>query len=1015
MDPERQRIEEDLRGLVAGEVRCDDATVQLYATDASIYEIPPQGVVRPKSTEDVTATVRYASATGLQVHARGAGSGLAGAALGRGLVIDFSRHMRRVLQLRSETVRVQAGVVHGELNRLLVTHGRLFGPDPAMSLVTTMGGVAATNATGSRFLRYGTPRDHVQEMRVVLADGTLIDAGVHEVPTSRPVVAEVSTANDRLQTLVWSVAQLIERNRELIDSSTIHASVNCCGYQLRDVLTEGKLHLAKLLCGSEGTLAITTELVVGTELLPKHTGVALLIFDSLDKAARAAQEVLVLEPSACDLMDRRHLSLAREVDVRYELLIPGAAEAVLLVEYAGDTQDEVQAKLNDTVKLVTVANRLAAGAHVAHDSADDELYWQLAQRFVPTLYRLQGVRRPVPFLEDIAVPVAALPVFLRHMQDVLKREQVTASVFGHAGQGQLHVRPFLDLANPNEKRRMERLASELYEKVWMLGGTISGEHGDGLSRTPFVAGQYGPLVNVFRELKRLFDPDNILNPGKVVPEAGARMIHHLRQVVPDVEAPREPTADQPPSDEPRTGGTGQLVELQLNWDVHQMAHAARTCNGCAACRTRGPQTRMCPVNRVAPREEASPRAKANLMRAVLTGQLPPDTVLQDAAKEVADLCFHCHMCRIECPANVDIPRLMVEAKAEYVASNGHNVHDWLTARIDMLTHLISRVPRLANWMFQNRQMRWLMEKLLGISQARQLPKLSRRPFLHTVGRDKLDRLNSDAPHRVAVFVDTYANLFDTELAEALLKVLDHNGIEVYVPPSQRHSGMPLITSGSLDHARRLAHRNVAALAEAVRLGYTVICTEPTAVLALTREYLTILAEDEDVRLVSENTQDACHYLWQLHQRGGLQLDFQPQQYEVAHHTPCHLRALEIGTPSVNLLRLVPGLGVHSIEKGCSGMAGTWGLKRRNYRTSLRIGLPLISEVRDGPYHAAMTECSTCAMQIDDGTHKPTVHPIKVLAAAYGLMPPPVSPVVSNVTLPPGGSDAVAAGEGKVQS
>ncbi len=989
MDPERQRIEEDLRGLVAGDVRCDDTAAQLYATDASVYEVRPQAVVRPKSTADVQATARYASENGLPVHARGGGSSVAGAALGRGVVVDFSRYLRRVLQLRTDTVRVQAGVVHGELNRLLATHNRVFGPDPAMSHVTTMGGVAATNSTGSHFLRYGAPRDHIQKMRVVLADGTLIDAGKHLVPPTQPQLSDTPTEAERLSHIVWTVAAIIERHREQVESTSIHSAVNCSGYHLRDVLVDGQLDLARLLVGSEGTLALTTELVVGTDTLPAHTGVVLLIFDSLDKAARAAQEVLTFEPSACDLMDRRHLSLARELDVRYELLIPGAAEAVLMVEHSGESAEEVENKLSTTVRHATVTTRLAAGAQVAQDPADAELCWQLAKRFVPTLYRLQGVRRPIPFVEDMALPVAALPVFFRHMQEVFKREQVIASVFGHAGHGQLHVRPFLDLANPNEKGRMERIASELYEKVWLLGGTISGEHGDGLSRTPFVTGQYGPLVNVFREIKRVFDSGGVLNPGKVVPEAGARMIHHMRQVVPEVDSPQPSDNSDPNEAEPRTSAAGQLVELQLDWDVDQVAHTARTCNGCAACRTRAVGTRMCPVNRVAPREEASPRAKANLMRAVLTGQLPPDTTLQEASKEVADLCFHCHMCRIECPANVDIPRLMVEAKAEYVGNNGHNVHDWLNARVDMLTHMASRMPRLSNWLFKNRQARWLMEKILGISQARALPKLARRPFLNTVGRGKLERLDADAPHRVAVFVDTYANLFDTELAESLLKVLDHNGVEVYVPPSQRHSGMPLIVGGSLDHARRLAHRNVASLVEAVRLGFKVVCTEPTAVLAITREYPSMLGDDEDIRLVAENTMDACHYLWTLHQRGGLQLDFQPQEYEIAHHTPCHLRALEVGTPSVNLLRLVPGLKVHSIEKGCSGMAGTWGLKRRNYRTSLRIGLPLISEVRDGPYHAAMTECSTCAMQIDGGTHKPTVHPIKVLAAAYGLMAPPV--------------------------
>lgn len=989
MDPERKRIEEDLRGLVAGEVRCDDVTVQQYATDGSIYEIRPLGVVRPKNTTDVAATAQYATENGLPLHARGAGSGVAGSALGRGVVIDFSHGMRRVLQLRPDSVRVQAGVVHGELNRLLATHGRVFGPDPAMSSVTTMGSVAAVNSTGSHFLRYGVPRDHVRELKVVLADGAVLDVGRHAMPTAAPQVSETPSPEERLQSLLWEVGGLLERNQALIESTTIHSHVNCCGYQLQGVLADGQLDLPKLLIGSEGTLALTTELMVDTQELPKHVGCVLLVFDSLDKAARATPLVLENQPACCDLMDRRHLSLARELDVRYELLIPGAAEAVLLVEHMGDSADEVEAKLNATVQMATSEAGLAAAAHIATEPADNLLFWELARRFVPTLYRLQGVRRPVPFVEDMAVPVAAMPVFLRHMQDVLKREQVTASVFGHIGQGQLHVRPFLDLANPNEKRRMERLAGELYEKVWMLGGTISGEHGDGLSRTPFVTKQYGPLAGVFREIKRIFDPDNLLNPGKVVPEAGARMIHHMRHVVADVDRPRTQVVEEPDDDNQqqpaRLGGAGQLVQLQLNWDVDEMTHAARTCNGCAACRTRNPATRMCPVNRFAPREEASPRAKANLMRAVLTGQLPPETVLQDACKEVADLCIHCHMCRIECPASVDIPKLMVEAKAEYVASNGLAVHDWLLARIDLLIRIAARAPRLSNWMFANRQARWLMEKLLGLSQARKLPTFADRPFLRSLGKRRLEADASESTNRVALFVDTFANHFDPQLIDALLKIMQHNDIEVIIPPSQLQSGMPLISSGALDVARRVAHRNVSVLAEAVRLGYTVISTEPTAVLALTREYPTMLADDEDVRLVAENTQDACHYLWQLHQRGELKLDFDWQDMEVAHHVPCHLRALEVGTPSANLLRLVPGLKVHNVEKGCSGMAGTWGLKRRNYRNSLRIGLPLISEVRDGPYHAAVTECSTCAMQIDGGTHKSTVHPIKLLASAYGLL------------------------------
>ncbi len=979
MDPDRQRIEEDLRGLVSGEVRCDDITVQLYASDASIFELRPLGVVRPRSTADVIACARYASKNNLTIHARGSGSGLAGESLGRGLVLDFSCSMRRVLEKGRDRVRVQAGVVHGELNRMLASEGRIFGPDPATSQVTTLGGMLSIDASGSHFLRYGSTRRHVQSLQIVLADGETMEVSQHLVPMERP---DPDSAG-RLPHLVWSVADLIQRNRTLIESTSIQSKVNGSGYALGEVLQEGTLDLAKLLVGSEGTLALITEAVIATQSLPSHTGCALLVFESLDKAARATQEILPLGPSACDMLDRRHLSLAREMDVRYELLIPSEAEALLLVEFASESQEEVESKLRETVKLMTVMTRLAAGAHVATDQADREFYWQLAQRSVPTLHRLQGVRRPVPCVEDIAVPVHALPVFLRHLQDVLKRQQVTASVFAHAGHGQLHIRPFLDLANPRETARMESLATELYEKAWLLGGTLSGEHGDGLSRTPFLSRQYGPLVGVFRELKRLFDPKGLLNPGKVVPEAGARLTQNLRRVAPqkiDPTSPEETTqrTESPPTDR---------GELQLHWSAGEMVHTARSCNGCAACRTRSPETRMCPVNRYSPREEASPRAKANLMRAVLTGQLADDSARQEAFKEVADLCTHCHMCRIECPANVDVPKLMVEAKAEYVASNGLNLHDWMMARIDLLVRVASRTPRLANWLLQNRQARWIVEKIVGLSPSRRVPRLAARPFLQSVVKRGLSQMEGDAPHRVAFFVDTFANVFDTELAETLVHVLQHNGVQVFVPPSQQHSAMPLISQGALDLARSVARRNIALLAEAVRRGYTVVSTEPSAVLALTREYASLFDEDEDVALVADNTQDACEYLWKLHQRGGLQLDFLPQELEIAHHVPCHLKALEIGIPSENLLRLVPGVRVHRIEKGCSGMSGTWGMKRRNYRNSLRIGLPLIVEVRDGPYDAAMTECSTCAMQIDQGNTKPTLHPIKILASAYGLLPP----------------------------
>jgi FAD/FMN-containing dehydrogenase/Fe-S oxidoreductase len=979
LDAESQRIEEDLRGLVQGEVCCDELFTQLYATDASIYELRPLGVVRPRNVEDVVRTVRYAAENHLSIHARGAGTGLAGESLGRGLIVDFSRFFRRILMVDSGRARVQAGVVLASLNRYLAPQGLLFGPDPAMSHVTTMGSVVAIDAGGSHWRRYGSARPHVESLKVVLADGEVLEVGRHPVVANGNPLHNGGTS--RLDQLVQSVAGLIQRHAKIIAGNRPKSLVNRSGYMLDDVLVDGQIDLAKLLVGSEGTLALIAEATVTVDRLPGHRGCALLMFDSLDKAANAALEINPLEPAACDLMDRRHLNLARENDVRYELLIPGEAEAVLLVEHHASTNGELQAKLDETVEIAQYKTGLAAAAHVSEDEADFQLFWGLARRFVPTLYRMQGSTRPVPCVEDIAVPPTALPVFLRHLQDVLKRLQVTASLFGHAGHGQLHIRPFLDLANPDDVGKMESLASELYEQVWLLGGTISGEHGDGLSRTPFLARQYGPLVNVFRELKQVFDPHGLLNPGKIVSAAPARLTHDLRPTVNRLAAAAKPTE---PSD--RNGHPPEPVALQLRWSPEEMASAARICNGCGACRSTSPDVRMCPIFRLSPREEASPRAKANLLRGVLSGALATDQLLQEACKEVADLCVHCHMCRLECPANVDIPKLMLEAKAAYVATNGLSLHDWLMVRIEGLASFAGRLPGIANWALASPQARWLLEKLTGIAMGRKLPRLAHRSFLRQAVMRRLHQPAHHSGEKVLYFVDTYANHFDTQLAEALIAVLRYNGVSVFVPAEQHEAAMPMISQGVLEPARIIARRNVSMLAEAVRQGYTIVGTEPSAMLALSREYPALLDDDDDALLVAQHARDACHYLWQLHQRGGLKLDFRPQRISVGYHVPCHLRALEVGAPAENLLRLVPGMRVSRLEKGCSGMAGLFGMKRDNYRTSLRAGWELISAVREGPFQIGMTECSTCKIQMEQGTSKPTIHPIKLLALAYGLMP-----------------------------
>lgn len=975
LDQQRARLQDDLRGLISGEVRCDDVFRQLFATDASIHEVLPLGVVRPRSVADIAACVRYAADHRLSIHARGAGTGVAGESLGSGLILDFSKYLRRIVQTAEETVRVQSGLVHERLNFHLHRRGRHFGPQPANSTVGTLGGLIAVDGAGSHWLRYGSPHRHLRSLQVVLADGHVIEAGCERLQEGRS-----QDPDPRKRDLIQRLADLFSSNAELLRAHPTRSPVDRCGYRLHDVMLGDRLDLARLFCGSEGTLGLITEATLATQPVPRYRGVALLLFDGLEKAARAVADILPHQPCACDLMDRRHLSLAREIEVRYDLLIPRDTEAALLVEQEGTEPWDVRQRLHALVDQVRRQSSGAFGSRTAFDQGEVELFWNLARKVRPVLYRMKGGARAVPGVEDFAVPPEALPDFLVAMQNVLKRQQVTAALYCHAGQGQFRLEPFLDLACAEDVERLGRLAEDLYREVWQVGGTISSRNAVGLSRTPFVARQAGPFYPLMVEIKRIFDPQNVLHPGRIVGDDPQSLTGHLRAV-----APRAANASEEASLQPDVPPMRDLLELQLNWNPSQVADIAFGCNGCGDCRSQASDVRMCPIFRIMPSEESSPRAKANLIRGILSGALDMRAISSAEFKAIADLCVNCHACHQECPAALDIPKLMAEAKGAYVAARGLPLAEWVVTHLDLLGEWGSRVSPIANWALGNRRLRWLMEKTVGIARSRKLPRLASRSLVRWAARRRLTRPNRRGEHKVAYFVDTYANFHDVQLGQALVAVLEHNGIQVYVPPDQRQAGMAAISCGALDSARRLARHNLESLAEAVRQGYHIVATEPAAALCLIREYPNLLG-DEDARLVAANTSEACSYLWKMHTMGQLHLDLKPINATLGYHAPCRLRALRVGAPGVNLLRLIPGLTVHVLEEGCSGMAGTFGLRRENYRASLRAGWNLICRLRDPSLQAGATECSACKMQMEQGTTKPTIHPLKLFALSYGLMP-----------------------------
>ncbi len=480
----------------------------MYASDASLYQVMPLGVAYPRDRDDVITLARYSAEREIPLIARGAGSGVTGAALGTGLLVDFSRYMRRIVSIGQKTVRVQPGIVRDRLNHVLRDHGRYFPPDPANTQVSTIGGMLAVDAAGSHSVRVGSTRDHVRSMEMVLAGGIPIEFGNESLdilkqppvtpPRVGPPISEAAAGSAALQngsakrTIVSKLVKLLADNEQLIREKQPQRLRSCCGYNLNGVLNDDTLNLPRLLVGSEGTLGLFTEATLYTAPLPAHRGVALLLFGQLESAVRAVQVIARQQPSACDLLDRRLLTLAREADSSYESLISPAAEAALIVEQTGFSEQQARARIQMAIKS---ARSLIPGLVVAREAysfEEVEFLWSLPAKVVPLLTRLKGQTRPLPFVEDMAIPPDALHEFMRRTQKVFQNHQVTASLYAHAAAGQVHMRPFLPPPTSADGHKIEAIARDLYQAVFAVGGTISGEHGDGLSRTAFIRSQYGP-------------------------------------------------------------------------------------------------------------------------------------------------------------------------------------------------------------------------------------------------------------------------------------------------------------------------------------------------------------------------------------------------------------------------------------------------------------------------------------------------------------------------------------------
>ena len=969
----------DLRERVDGDVMFDEYAQILYATDGSIYQARPAGVVCPTDVDDVRATVEVATEYEVPLLPRGTGSSLAGQAVGPGcVVLDFTRYMDDIVDVSPDEHRatVQPGVVQDHLDAKLDDHGLKFAPDPASSNRATVVGGIGNNSTGAHSVRYGITDAYTEELQVVLADGSLIHT--REVVLDSDEYDAIVEKDDREAHIYETVRGLVDEHEAEIEARYPSLKRSVSGYNLQKVIYENDdgeevINLSKLLVGSEGTLGIVVEATVSLVTKPEETALALYCFSDLIDALKAVPEALEYPVSAVELMDDEVFRLARDSDgyAEYAEPIPDDAAAALMLEWDDELVDDFEAAVAET-NARFLDDGDAFEVIEAYTETDQDDLWKLRKAAIPLLMGLQGDPKPYPFIEDATVPPEELAEYVGKFEAVLDDHCTSAAYFAHAGSGTLHIRPILNLKDGDGIETMHSITEDVTDLVLEHHGAFSGEHGDGMARTEFNPKMYGEaLWEAFKELKTTFDPEWLLHPGNVVYRDGPD------DVGPDND--RGVGADM--RDHLRYGASYQSVEPQTTLDFDDeggFSHLVELCNGCGTCRQTDTDT-MCPTYRASKEELQTTRGRANMLRAAISGELDEDEIHSDRFQsEVLDLCVGCKGCKSDCPTGVDLAKLKAEVKHDYHQNQGSSFRERLFANIDRYSALGSALAPLSNVGPSLPGARVVMEKTLGIARERELPTFRRESLTEWFdARGGSTVSEADAEAKVLLFPDTYTNYSYPAPGKAAVEVLEAAGVHVAIPDDVDPSGRAAYSMGFLDRARENASHNVETLRPSVDDGWSVVFVEPSDAVMLQDEYRYLL-DGPDVEVVSEAAYSVMEYLDRMRLDESLDLD---GQGSLTYHGHCNQKATNKDHHAVGVLRRA-GYAVDPLDSGCCGMAGSFGYEAEHYELSQAIGRILFRQVETSPGEEVVAPGGSCRSQLGDrpGETQPP-HPIQKVADA----------------------------------
>ena len=987
----------ELQQVVEGEVRFDGYSRMLYSTDASLYQIQPVGVVIPKREEDVQATVEIAAKRKIPVLPRGSGSSLAGQAVGAAIVIDFSKYMGELINLDPEarTVTVQPGMMVTPLNRALSKHGLMLGPDPASADRATVGGTIGNNATGSHSILYGMMADHVVSTKAILGDGSRVHFG--------PLDAEQLAAKARgssLEAAIYQrVPQLLHDAMDEIVTRWPKHWRRASGYNLdrlaaallpadqrarlsfdtrfRPAICNPELidrfNLSQLLTGSEGTLAVMTEVTVGLVAKPAKTALAVVHFDDVVEACAAIPDILETDPSASELLGKPMLDLARaqpEWAKRINFVV-GDPEAVLLTEYYGASEAELTAKLERLEQHLAARGYRGAVLRLM-TPAQQENAWTVRKAGLNLLMSRRSDYKPIPGIEDVSVPQEKLADYLRQVLDFCHSQGdiPDIEVYAHASAGCLHVRPLVNVKTQRGMELMQVLGDYACDLAVQYSGAMSGEHGDGLARSALNPKLFGPqLYHTLQEVKRTFDPENLLNPGKIV------------------NAP-------PITENLRFGSTYQTIELKTVFDWSSdggFAPAIEMCNGAGVCRKLGAGT-MCPSFMATRDEHDTTRGRANALRNAIAGRIPPEELYSEEMYDVLDLCLGCKACKTECPSSVDMARIKSEYLVHYYRHNGLPLFNRMMGLLPTINELLYKftpfLTPVVNWTLRSSIAKAAFAKI-GVHPARDLPAYAPETFASWFARHQSQQGQSRTPSNatiapngpVLLFHDTWTNFNETDIGKAMVQVLEAAGYAVYLADGRKCCGRPLITGGQADQAKPWVDHNVTLLAPYAQANIPIIGVEPSCILTIRDEYLSLASDRKRAQLVAQHTLTFDEFVAQAAAAGKWNPPLKQTPRKALLHGHCHHKALVGNESTVAALRAV-GYTVETIPSGCCGMAGDFGYEIDHYEVSERIGEDrLFPAVRAAAEDTIIVASGTsCRHQIDHFTGRVPLHLAEALAA-----------------------------------